>query len=309
MTLIPEPLYPGDLVGVAAPAGYLEQHDRFHEGCAIIRDMGFEIVEPEKTWPGYGYLADRDDARLAELHRLWADPAVKAIFSLRGGFGCLRLLKKLDLSLIKKNPKLFVGFSDITILHNHFYNQTGLICMHGPGLATLTISDQVSQERLYHCLRGDWHRSMKEDIEIVRASSPVTGPLLGGNLSSLNTLLETSWFPSLAGSILMLEDVKEPLYRLDRLLTQLWLSGAVDSVSGIILGQFSDDDTEKIEQFRRNEFVWNRVLELTQKTAVPIWGNFPVGHCRRNLTVPFGAFCTMNCDEGQLHFLNDQYDY
>ena len=302
MTLLPQSLKPGDLVGVAAPAGYLNDHERYHQGCSIIRDMGFEIYEPEKKWPGHGYLADTDAARIAELHRLWEAPEVKAIFALRGGFGSLRLLDHLHLEVVRSHPKLFVGFSDITVLHNIIIDKTGLICLHGPGLAALTESDQASQERLFHCLRGDWHRSLRENIEIVRTADPVEGTLLGGNLSSLVTLLGTPWFPQLNGAILLLEDINEPLYRLDRLLTQLWLSNAADDINGIILGQFSEDDAEPVERLRRSEFVWARVTELTAAKPVPIWGNFPVGHTRRNLTVPLGAPVTMSSDSGTLHF-------
>lgn len=305
MTIIPLPLYPGDLIGVAAPAGYLDQHEKYHQGCALIRSMGFEIYEENKTWPGYGYLADTDEARLEELHQLWRNPEIKAVFSLRGGFGSLRLLAKLDTGLIKKNPKLFIGFSDITILHNHIASRTGLVCLHGPGLASLSSCDQATQERLYHCLRGDCLRAFQEKIEIVGPARSATGPLLGGNLSSLTTMLGTPWFPDLKGAILLLEDVNEPLYRLDRLLTHLWLSGKVDSINGIVLGQFSDDDTDPVEQLRRNEFVWARVVELTKNSPVPVWGNFPVGHCRRNLTVPLGARCTMDGETGFLRFFSE----
>lgn len=299
------PLTPGDLIGVAAPAGYLVEHDRFHQGCSLIRDMGFEIFEPDKRWPGYGYLADTDEARIKELHHLWMNPEVKAIISLRGGFGCLRLLDKLNPAVIRSHPKMFIGFSDITVLHNHIVNEIGLMCLHGPGLATLSDSDQASQERLYHCLKGDWHRSLKENVEIVRSSIPATGILLGGNLSSLVTMLGTPWFPRLKGAILLLEDVNEPLYRLDRLLTQLWFSGEMNHINGIILGQFSDDSTEPIERDRRNEFVWARVEGLTSEKTVPIWGNFPIGHCRRNLTVPLGIPATMDSDTTILHFCED----
>ena len=302
MTLFPLSLNPGDLIGVAAPAGYLEQQEKYHQGCDLIRSMGFEIFEENKAWPGYGYLADTDGARLEELHRLWLHPEVKAIFSLRGGFGSLRLLAKLDTALIQKNPKLFIGFSDITILHNYIVDRTGLLCLHGPGLASLSSCDQTTQERLHHCLRGDWYRSLKESIEIVRPGDPVTGQLRGGNLSSITTMLGTPWFPDLRGTILLLEDVNEPLYRLDRLLTHLWCSGQVDSIHGIILGQFSDDDTDPVDQLRRNEFVWSRVLELTQNSPIPIWGNFPIGHRRRNLTVPLGVRCTLDSDTGLLGF-------
>ena len=302
MTVSPAPLTSGDLIGVAAPAGYLVEHDRFHLGCSLIRDMGFEIFEPEKRWPGYGYLADTDEARIEELHRLWSNPEIKAIFSLRGGFGCLRLLDKLSLEVIRAHPKMFIGFSDITVLHNHIVNETGLMCLHGPSLAALTDTDQASQERLYHCLKGDWSHRLQERVEIVRPAAPAKGILLGGNLSSLVTMLGTRWFPRLQGAIVLLEDINEPLYRLDRLLTQLWLSGVMNDIKGVILGQFSDDSTEPVERLRRNEFVWARVVELTSGRAVPIWGNFPIGHCRRNLTVPLGVTATMDSDTTTLHF-------
>lgn len=305
MSIIPPSLSPGDLVGVAAPAGFLQDPKRYDTGCQIIKKMGFEIFEPEKKWPGYGYLADTDTARIKELHQLWAHPEVKAIVTLRGGYGSLRILQDLDLSLIARNPKLFIGFSDITVLHNHFYDKAGLICLHGPGLATLTMCDQPSLERLFHCLCGNWHRSLNENIEIVRDGQPATGPLLGGNLSSLVTMLGTPWFPDLSGSILLLEDINEPLYKIDRLLTQLWHSDSLCHVHGIILGQFCDDKVEPVDKLRTNEFVWQRIAELTQPIKIPIWGNFPVGHCRKNLTLPLGAHCTMDSKDGCLYFSND----
>lgn len=304
MAVFPPPLSPGDLVGVAAPAGYLQEEARYHLGCSIIREMGFDIFESEKQWPGYGYLADSDEQRLNEIHQLWVNPDIKAIITLRGGYGSLRILQGLDLSLPAKYPKLFIGFSDITVLHNHFYDKTGLVCLHGPGLATLSISDQQSLDRLYHCLRGDWHRSLKENIEIVRDAEPATGPLLGGNLSSLVTMLGTPWFPDLRGAVLLLEDINEPFYRIDRLLTQLQLSGALNKINGIILGQFCDEKTDPVEKLRINEFVWNRTRELTHPLHIPIWGNFPVGHCRTNLTLPLGAVCKMDSGNGNLLFSN-----
>lgn len=303
MNRFPSPLMPGDLIGIAAPAGCLEHHEQFHQGRSILENMGFELYEPEKTWPGYGYLAARDKDRAAELHRLWANPEIKAIVALRGGYGSLRLLHLLDVSLIKKHPKLFIGFSDITVLHAVFVREARLVCLHGPGVTSLSQCDQLSRERLYHCMRGEWHRSLNEDIEVVRGGDPVCGTLLGGNLASLVTLLGTRWFPDLSGAVLMLEDINEPLYRLDRLLTQLWLSGALGSINGLILGQFGDDQADPVERQRRQEFVWDRAAELTSGSPMPIWGDFPVGHCRRNLTVPVGANCRMNSHEGRLDFL------
>ena len=151
MTVLPPSLSAGDTIGVAAPAGYLTEYDRYLAGCEVIREMGFEVFEPEKRWPGYGYLADTDKARIEELHALWTNPEVKAVFAFRGGFGCLRLLSHLDLEVVRSQPKLLVGFSDITVLHNYIIDATGTICLHGPGLASLTENDRVSRQRLYHC--------------------------------------------------------------------------------------------------------------------------------------------------------------
>lgn len=305
MTVLPPCLNPGDVIGVAAPAGYLMEYDRYLQGCTVLRDMGFQIHEPEKRWPGYGYLADTDKARAEELHSLWRNPEVKAIFALRGGFGCLRLLSLLDLEVVRKHPKLLIGFSDISVLLNYLVDTTGTVCLHGPGLASLSDSDKSSCERLYHCLRGDWDHCLKEKIEIVKAAPEVRGTLLGGNLSSLVTLLGTPWFPRLSGAIVVLEDINEPLYRLDRLLTQLWLSGQMAEIGGLILGQFCGDGAEPVDKLRRNEFVWARVAELSAPNPAPIWGNFPIGHCRRNLTVPLGAPATMDSNTGTLHFFRD----
>lgn len=303
MAIIPPPLIPGDKVAIIAPAGNLSNRAHYHIGCSIIGDMGFEIVNREKKWPGLDYLADSDEHRLNEFHKAWADQDVKAIFSLRGGFGSLRLLDKLDMSVISENPKMFVGFSDITILHMSITQETGLIVLHGPVISTLMNSEKDTLERLYHCLTGNWHNSLDEKIEIVRTGPTVKGKLLGGNLSSLISLLGTAWEPDFSESILFLEDINEPIYRLDRLLTQLHLCGKLKNINGIILGNFTmDNDSNMNERLRLHEFVWNRVCELTADIDVPVWGNFPAGHCRKNITLPIGAPAIMDSSTKSLRF-------
>ncbi len=303
MIIIPPPLQPGDQIGIIAPAGYLADQDCYQAGCAIIRDMGFTIAEQEKTWPGYGYLADSDSRRVAELHQIWATPDIKAVFALRGGFGSLRIIDKLDLGLIRKNPKFLVGFSDITILHNYFFQQAGLVGLHGPGLSSLASAETSTLVRLHQCLTGNYHKSLHEDVEIVRSGPVVSGTLRGGNLSSLVTLFGTPWAPDFSGSILFLEDINEPLYRLDRLLTQCAHSGMFENVAGIILGDFMDaGDFDQNDRLRCHDFVWNRITELTVDSNMPIWGNFPIGHCRRNITLPVGIESIMDSEKRTLEF-------
>lgn len=303
MTIFPDPLKPGDTIVVVAPAGNLTTQQDYVNGCAILEEMGYKIAHRSPMWPGYGYLADNDQNRVAELHDAFLDPEIKAVFALRGGFGSLRLLEFIDVSIITTHPKFLVGFSDITILHEYFQAHSDLVSLHGPGITSLQSCDRPSIERLAHSLRGNWHHTLEEDIQVLRGGMDVSGRLRGGNLSSLVTLCGTPWSPDLSGSILFLEDVNEPPYRIDRLLTQFKLCGMLDTVCGIILGEFSTDrETDQNRFLRIHEFVWNRVLELTAESGIPIWGDFPIGHGSRNITMPIGAQTTMCSRNGRLSF-------
>ena len=268
--------------------------------------MGFEIHQKVHTWPGTGFLSGSDDERAREFMSAWANPEIRAIFTLRGGYGALRILEKIDLDVIRNNPKLFIGFSDITILLNHIAYHTDTVCLHGPVVSSLVSSDKLSIDRLYNCLCGNWLGHLKEHVEVIRSTPTVSGTLMGGNLSSLATLMGTKWDISYKDCILLLEDINEPHYRLDRLLTQLFLGRKFDGIKGIILGDFSNKTaTNRIDQLRTQEFVWHRVLELVSNPEIPIWGNFPAGHSTQNMTLPIGARCTMDCSQGLLSFQAD----
>ncbi len=306
MNTIPPSLTAGDTIAIVAPAGNIQAPKRYHSGCSILKEMGFTVIHDEKKWPGDGFLSDHDEMRAEELMAAWRHPDVKAIFALRGGYGSLRILKYLDVDVIRKNPKFFIGFSDITILLNHIAFRAHQVCLHGPVVSSLAVSDKSSIDRLYHCLLGNWHTQLSESVEIVRAAPSVSGTLTGGNLSSLATLLGTHLDNSYDGTILFIEDVNEPLYRLDRLLTQFHLSGKFNGVKGIILGDFSNDqEADRHEQNRVHEFVWKRVLELVPDCDIPIWGNFPAGHTHKNITLPIGALCTMDSSQPALSFLGN----
>jgi len=303
MQIVPPPLISGDSIAVIAPAGIPADRKKYHIGCSVIEDMGFKIINQEKRWPGFDFLSDRDECRLHELHQTWADPEVKAIIALRGGFGSLRLASTINFDVMRENPKLFVGFSDISILLNLIYLRTGLICLHGPVLTSLGYCDKSSLERLYHSLTGKWYNRLEEKVEILRDGPIVKGRLLGGNLCSLLTMFGTPVEPQLSGAILFLEDVNEPLYQLDRLFTQFYLSGKFNDVAGIILGDFSSsEDSNSHEELRRKEFVWNRVCELTAHCEMPVWAGFPIGHGIKNITLPVGAQAIMDSSTRSLSF-------
>ncbi|MDZ7642205.1 MAG: LD-carboxypeptidase [Desulfurivibrio sp.] len=283
----PPPLAAGDTIGICAPAGPVRDRQAAEAGLRLLRQAGFQLrLQPGLLDRHRGYLAGDDQQRATELHDLWRDPTVKALLALRGGYGCLRLLELLDWELMATYDKLLIGFSDLTVLHAALNRRCRLISLHGPMITTLAGAETATLEHFFATLTGkralDGSRlriRRPAELEILRPGR-ATGPLAGGNLTCLSHLLGTGWEPELDGAILLLEDIGEAAYRLDRALTQLALSGRLAGVAAVILGEFSD--------CRQVEEIWQRVLELTGD-HVPVWANFPAGHGRRNLALPLGA--------------------
>ncbi|MGW8193289.1 MAG: S66 peptidase family protein [Desulforhopalus sp.] len=301
-SLRPEPLQKGDTLGIMAPAGQIHDTNRFADGIRILREMGFEVRFPRDLWPGSAYLADGDRERAMELHELLTNADVKGIIALRGGYGCLRILDKIDLSLVSRHPKIIVGFSDISILQNFLYAQTGLVSLHGPVVTSLAAMTREALSSLFGCLAGHWsHLFDSVRFEILQRGRESTGALVGGNLASLVTLLGTSFDSSWDEKIVFLEDTNEPLYKVDRMLTQLKLAGKLDKAAGLLLGDFSTTALAGgLENLRYREAVWHRAIELFAEIGFPIWGNFPAGHCPANHTFPLGATAVMHASGGRL---------
>lgn len=302
--ILPPPLQHGDTIAIIAPAGQIVDQQRFERGVAILSEMGFKTRFPRGMWPGTGYLADTDSNRADELHKAFADSDIQGVMAARGGYGCLRLLEKVDFFTIRNNPKMLLGFSDISVLLNQTVQQADTLCLHGPVVTSLCDCTKNALERMYHCLTGNWQRTIAPaKLEILRGGNQVSGRLIGGNLNTMMTLLATPYDVSWRDCILVLEDVGEPIYRLDRMLTQLSLSGKLTEPAGIILGDFTlDSGQEILEKIRYTEYVWERVLRLTSHEGTPVWGNFPTGHCPENLTLPIGATAVMDCTSGELQF-------
>ena len=266
--------------------------------------MGFRVKFPRSLWPGTGYLADSDENRGLEFNKLLSDPETQGLVMMRGGYGCLRMIDRIDLKQVASTPKLIVGFSDITILQNYLYQNSGLISLHGPVVTSLHKTAISSLERLYHCLTGEWNTPVRPTcVEVLQTGSRCRGPLVGGNLASLVTLLGTPFDFSWDDKIVFLEDIDEPLYRIDRMLTQLFYAGKFKNIAGLILGDFSFTGSQnEIEKIRYREKVWNRILELCGHRHFPIWANFPTGHSCQNVTLPLGATCVMDREKTRLLF-------
>jgi muramoyltetrapeptide carboxypeptidase len=300
----PTSLKRGDTIGIIAPAGQIRESKALEQGVSILQEMGFEVKLPRNLWPGTGYLADTDRNRAFELHKMWADEDVSALLALRGGFGCLRLLPLLDLEELKKYQKPLIGFSDLTILHTLFYQTCGFVSFHGPVLTSLSSCSPAGLERFHASLVGKWDKPLKlQSVEILRGGDVVTGPLVGGNLSSLVSLLSTPFQPTFTDSILFLEDVGEPLYKLDRMFSQLSQAGLLTTPAAILLGDFSPSrEMDSLESIRFHEEIWTRVLELTENVNIPIWGNLPIGHGSANFTLPHGSIANADSCQALLAF-------
>ena len=298
--VLPPRLKRGDTIGLVCPAGPVRDVARLQAGIRLIVDQGFAVKLCGPVEPCEGYLADTDEQRAAHLHRLWADEEVRAILAIRGGYGCLRLAGLLDWELFARTPKWLIGFSDVTLLLNTLFRRCGLVSVHGPVATSLARSDEQSLVSLFTLLTGTLEERIRpRGLEVLRGGTG-RGPLVGGNLTTLVHLLGTPWDHSWDGCILLLEDTNEPLYRLDRMLTQLALAGRFERLAGLILGDFDLAGTDSLAGLRLREAVWARVLELVGP-GFPVWADFPAGHRTANLALPIGMEAVL--EEGVLRFL------
>lgn len=282
--LLPEPILPGDTIGIIAPAGQLKDKQPFNEGIKLLKDLGYNVKFPRDLWPGAGFLSNTDKNRAIEFHKLWADNDIKGIMCLRGGYGCLRMLPHLEMKEIKKTPKFLIGFSDITILQNHILSHTGIPSIQGPVVTSIKDAPRDTLQLFQQTLAGQTEYIFNEkQIELIHGTSGAKGTLIGGNLTSLVTLLGTPYDISYDNSILFLEDVGEPTYKVDRMLTQLAMASKFDKLRGILLGDFSNKpDESSTDKLRHNEAIWNRLIQLINGKNIPILAGISSGHINSN---------------------------
>ncbi len=301
--LLPPCLRPGDTIGVILPAGPVRDQTRAEQGLRLLRRMGYRLRLPATGPADPDYLAAPDNERLRTLHALWADEEVRALMAMRGGYGCLRIVDRLDLDVFRRHPKWLIGFSDVTVLHAALNRDAGLVTMHGPMVTTLAQTENDDLHRLFSLLAGEptglRHTAA---VEILRPGV-CRGRLTGGNLSCLLSLLGTPWEPAWQDAIVLLEDTGEPMYRLDRMLTQLAAAGRLRQAAGLLLGGFDHPSGDTLETIRLQEQVWQRVLELTRDADFPVWANVPFGHGPRNAALPLGMEAEMNSLTGTLTLL------
>jgi muramoyltetrapeptide carboxypeptidase len=293
MIINPESLSPGDTVGIVAPASPFDP-EKLEIGVRLIREMGFRVKVPDPIPAPAGYLSAPDDFRARQLNQCFADKEIKAIVCTRGGYGSIRILNLLDYRLIRNNPKILVGYSDITVLLTALYCKCGFSVFHGPMAAGLGDVDEDSRNGLYKILtfRDALEYPLKDSS--ILSSGKAEGPVAGGNLTSLCHLTGTPYMMNFAGHILFLEDRGEALYRIDRMLMHLKLAGSLSGIQGLILGSF--------QECGDYAGIVNLVLDIFKEENFPILAGFGAGHGGRNLAFPMGMSAILDCDSGFLRF-------
>lgn len=300
--IYPAPLQKGSTIGIIAPSGGIRKSDAFAEGIRILHELGYKTKFPRQLWPGNDYLADSDANRVAELQSIWTDEKVDAVMAARGGYGCLRLMREVQNRDFFSTPKVFIGFSDITLLHSHINNHHGLVTFHGPVVTSLTNHSHDSIQEFDRLLRLPPNRwNSQPEVDIVQGGRTVCGISTGGNLSSIVSTLGTPFMPDWRKKIVFLEDTSEPTYRVDKMLTQLKLAGMFDEVRAIILGDFSHGlGLDRNGLMRHHEAIWSRVQELVER-KVAIWTNYPIGHGTVNMILPLGLEITIDSQKKRLY--------
>jgi muramoyltetrapeptide carboxypeptidase len=289
--LKPKRLKPGGAVGIAAPASHFDL-ETFRQGIAVLASMGFKPVFDEGIFEQSGSFSGTDTHRAGQINRFFADPAIDAVLCARGGYGALRTLPLLDIDVIRKNPKSLIGFSDITALHAAMSAACGMVTFHGPTVTTLAKATSGTRHSFYAALTSEEPQVIRPKNGRVLNPGIASGPVAGGNLTTLCHLVGTRFQPDFNGCIVLLEDIGEAPYRIDRMLTHMKLAGCFAGVSGIVLGNFRRCGTmEEIEAL---------CIDIFKCYDIPILAGFAIGHQRRNLTIPLGISATLDTDRKML---------
>ena len=295
-----KPLQSGSRVALVAPAGPLQKPDELPRAENNARSLGFEPIVARHATKKTGYLAGNDSDRLDDINHALRDPTIDAVWCLRGGYGMLRILAGIDFDAISRSPKALIGYSDVTALHAAVQRKCELITYHGP----------TAREALSDFSRDSFERAVIAQVdscgvapnarEIRRGATE--GRLVGGNLAVLTSLCGTSFMPDLTDGILILEDINEPVYRIDRMLQQLRLSGALDACRAIVFGECVKCD----ENGGGGGESFDALLaEIASALDVPCLAGIPVGHIDRQWTIPLGALAALDTSSATLTVTSD----
>ena len=315
MDLIRPPrLAAGQTIGLVAPSSAPNEPEHIRFAIDTIASLGFRVRPSPHLFDRDGYFAGIDAVRADDLNAMFADDAIDAVWCVRGGYGASRILPMLDYERIRRSPKAVIGFSDITALHMALHTRAGVVSFHGPVAWRAFTPYTLGELRRVLCAaetpvriggpppfeQGEGRLDRENRVTTI-VGGTARGRLVGGNLCLMAHLIGTPYAPDLRGAILFLEDVDEPYYRIDRFLTQLWLSGSLAGVAGVVFGKFTDCNPS-------SSFVQNRVLEdiLAERClalGVPSIAGVMIGHIDDQTTLPIGCLAELDATAGTLTLL------
>ncbi len=297
----PEKLRHGDTIGIVGPASPAAE-DRLQRGLAYLVGQGFKLKLGHSVRRTHGYLAGSDEERASDFNRMLADPEVKAIFCIRGGYGTPRLLQRIDYGLAERHPKIVLGYSDLTALQLALFARAQLVSFSGPMVAV-----EMAEGLEPFTARALWDAVMQGESVLalgpanarLRCLKPgaAQGPLLGGCLSMLCALMGTPYLPDLTGAILFIEDIGEEPYRIDRQLTQLKHAGVLHKLAGLAIGRFEDCAPKGPAPSLTLEEVFEEVLS---DVDIPVVSGLPYGHLPKKRTIPVGVQARLDAHGGRL---------
>jgi muramoyltetrapeptide carboxypeptidase len=299
--LKPARLQPGDLVGIIAPGGFTND-DALAKAVANIESLGLRARLGDNVHYVYGNYAGTVEQRLADLHAMFLDPEIKAVWAIRGGSGCISLLEHIDYRLIRAHPKVLIGYSDITCLHLALLKHAGLVTFHGP-VASSTFSD-YSVTHMQNVLMTPHDKytigMFEEHMPRAVHGGVATGRLIGGNLSLVSALVGTPYVADFKDAILYLEEVNEEPYRIDRMLTQLQLSQGLRHAAAVMIGTNENCEAAEGESALTLDDTLDQHLQPLTRPAV---SGYSFGHIRNQFTIPVGIRARLDADQHTLTLL------
>ena len=300
----PRRLKKNDLIGLISPASLPDDVTSIEKSVNYLERLGYSVEVGKNSGKLHGYLAGTDQERLSDLHYMFGKKEVKAVFCLRGGYGTPRLLDKIDYKIIRKNPKIFVGYSDITALQSAIFQKTDLVTFAGP-MPAVDFSNEISkytEEMFWRLITSNKKYGkikLPGDENIIGLTKGSTsGRIIGGNLATLVSIIGTEYLSLFKDKILILEDVGELPYRIDRMLNQLRLAKVFNQVRGIILGTFIDCNEHDPE--KRTLTLGEVIDDYFGSLKKPVVYNFKHGHIKDMITVPLGITFKVNAGRGSV---------
>jgi muramoyltetrapeptide carboxypeptidase len=296
----PAALKSGDNVAISSPAGAVWDENQIEIFSNILKGFGFNVILGKTLKEKFGYFAGTDELRANEINEMFANKSIKAIFCMKGGWGCARILDKIDYNLIQKNPKVIIGFSDITSLLIAITAKTGLITFHGPvgnsGWNDFT-KMVFTQVTMFNNAFVYPINPVTEDKIVTINKGKASGVIIGGNLTVLSGIIGSIYLPDWKNKILFLEEAKEEPYSIDRMLTQLKLSGVLNLISGFVFGKCAKCEAEE----PLKAFTFDQVIKQhIQPLGIPAFYGAMIGHIENKLTVPLGVKASIDADTGTI---------